>query len=88
LFKEITQSKTGLNNLSIGNFDILFAQGPSFTSVLIANQPYRVLLEKVKDFSDKFQLVFGKAVENLGGEVSQFEAADALAKAVFSPGSK
>jgi len=88
LFKEITQSKTGLNNLSIGNFDILFAQGPGFTSVLIANQPYRVLLEKVKDFSDKFQLVFGKAIQNLGGEVSQFEAADALAKAVFSPGSK
>jgi hypothetical protein len=88
LFKEITQSKTGLNNLSVGDFDILFAHEEEFTSVLIAKQPYRVLLEKVKDFSDKFQLVFGKAIQEFSGNTSQFEAGDALVKAVFSPGSK
>jgi hypothetical protein len=88
LFKEITQSKTGLNNLSIGDFEILFAHEPEFTSVLIAKQPYRVLLEKVKDFSEKFQLVFGKAIQEFSGNTTQFEAGDALAKAVFSPGSK
>lgn len=88
LFKEITQSKTGLNNLSIGNFEILFAQEPDFTSVLIAKRPYRVLLEKAKDFSDKFQLVFGRAVQQFSGNTGQFAAGEALVKAVFGSGSK
>ena len=59
LFKEITQSKTGLNRLSVGEFDILFAQRNDFTTVLVANSPYRVLLDKVRDFSDQFELLFG-----------------------------
>ncbi len=88
LFKEITQSKAGLNNLSVGDFEILFAHEASFAAVLIAKQPYRVLLGKVKDFADKFQLVFGKAVKEFSGEISQFGAADALVKTIFSPGSK
>lgn len=86
LFKEITQSQAGLNNLSVGDFNILFAHEPDFTSVLIARQSYRVLLDKVKDFSEKFQLVFGKAVHDFSGNIAQFEVASALAKAEFGPG--
>ncbi len=88
LFKEITQSQAGLNNLSVGDFNILFAHEPDFTSVLIARQSYRVLLDKVKDFSEKFQLVFGKAVHDFSGNIAQFEVASALAKAEFGPGYK
>jgi hypothetical protein len=86
LFKEITQSMSGLNNISIGDFSILFAHESDFTSVLIARQSYRVLLDKVKDFSEKFQLVFGKAVHGFSGNIAQFEVASALAKAEFGPG--
>ncbi|RDE13797.1 MAG: hypothetical protein C4K47_05625 [Candidatus Thorarchaeota archaeon] len=86
LFKEIMQSVGGLNNLSIGDFSILFAHEPDFTSVLIAKQPYGVLLEKVRDFSQKFQLVFAKAVHEFSGNTAQFEMANALLEAVFSQG--
>ncbi|MHA2355317.1 MAG: hypothetical protein ACXADC_09100, partial [Candidatus Thorarchaeota archaeon] len=43
LFQEITRSDTGLNIVSVGEFAILFAHSLTFTSVLIARQPYDVL---------------------------------------------
>jgi len=36
IFKEITQSESGINNLSVGDFNILFAQKENFTSMLLA----------------------------------------------------
>ena len=61
--EEITQSSTGLNNLSIGELNILFAHGESFTGLLIARRAYRVLLAKVDDFVTKFPLVYGKVTD-------------------------
>lgn len=87
LFKEITQSKTGLNTLSLGDISILFANKANFTTALVAKQAYRVLLGKTKDFSDQFELIFGDAVESFSGEVSQFNQARRLAINLFSPGS-
>jgi hypothetical protein len=86
LFKEITQSKTGLNTLSVGEISILFAHKTDFTTALVAKQAYRVLLGKIKDFSDQFELLFGDAVKTFGGEVSQFNQAGRLAIRLFSPG--
>ncbi|MHA1905875.1 MAG: hypothetical protein ACW98Y_01155 [Candidatus Thorarchaeota archaeon] len=60
LLEEITQSSTGLNNLSIGELNILFAHGENFTGLLIARRAYRVLLAKVDDFVTKFPLVVGR----------------------------
>jgi len=75
LLEEITQTTTGLNNLSIGELNILFAQGEKFTTVLIARRAYRVLLAKVQDFSSKFQLVFGRfAVEDPNTPVHEDQA--------------
>ena len=87
LFKEMTQSKSGLNTLSIGDISILFANKTNFTTALVAKQAYRVLLGKTKDFSDQFELIFGDAVQSFGGEVSQFNQAGRLALNLFSPGS-
>jgi len=87
LFKEITQSKSGLNTLSLGDISILFANKANFTTALVAKQAYRVLLGKTKDFSDQFELIYGDAVESFGGEVSQFNQAGRLAINLFSPGS-
>jgi len=84
LFKEITQSKAGLNRLSIGEFDILFAQRHDFTTVLVAKSPYRVLLDKVRDFSDQFELLFGVEAKTFGGEVTQFRQASRLTQKLFS----
>ncbi|MHA1636034.1 MAG: hypothetical protein ACTSUZ_15900 [Candidatus Thorarchaeota archaeon] len=83
LFKEITQSKAGLNRLSIGDFDILFAQRKGFTTVLVANSPYRVLLDKVRDFSDQFELLFGVEVKTFSGAVAQFDQASRLTQKLF-----
>jgi len=84
LFKEITQSKAGLNRLSIGEFDILFAQRNDFTTVLVARSPYRVLLDKVRDFSNQFELLFGEDVKTFSGGVSQFNQAGRLTQRLFS----
>ncbi|TFH03908.1 MAG: hypothetical protein E4H14_15825 [Candidatus Thorarchaeota archaeon] len=84
LFKEITQSKAGLNTLSIGEFDILFAQRNDFTTVLVASSPYRVLLDKVRDFSDQFELLFGVEAKTFSGEVTQFNQASRIAQKLFS----
>ena len=84
LFKEITQSKVGLNRLSVGTFDILFAQKDDFTTVLVANSPYRVLLDKVCSFSDQFELLFGGDVKTFSGEVTQFNQASRITQKLFS----
>jgi hypothetical protein len=86
LFKEITQSKTGLNTLSVGDVNILFAHKNHFTTAIVAKQAYRVLLGKAKDFSDQFELLFGDAVKAFSGEVTQFNNAEKLAINLFSPG--
>ncbi len=83
LLEEITQTTTGLNNLSIGELNILFAQGEKFTAVLIARRAYRVLLAKVEDFSSKFQLVFGKMAERGPNKPISEEQAQGLVESVF-----
>lgn len=84
LFKEITQSKMGLNRLSVGEYDILFAQRNDFTTVLVAKSPYRVLLDKVSNFSDQFELLFGVDVKTFSGEVTQFNQASRITQKLFS----
>ncbi len=85
LVKEITQSKEGLNNLSVGDFEILFAQRENFISMLLAKESYRVLLEKVEDFADSFEMVYGEALEDFRGEISQFGTASSLVSNLFTP---
>ena len=85
LVMEITQSKAGLNNLSVGDFDILFAQKENFISMLLAKESYRVLLEKVEDFAERFEMVYGDALEDFSGEVGQFNTASTLVKSLFTP---
>ncbi|MFW9808379.1 MAG: hypothetical protein ACFFE6_03270 [Candidatus Thorarchaeota archaeon] len=85
LVMEITQSKAGLNNLSVGDYDILFAQKENFISMLLAKESYVVLLEKVRDFADRFEMFYGDALEKFTGEVTQFETASTLVKSLFTP---
>ncbi|MFW9770092.1 MAG: hypothetical protein ACFFEM_14825, partial [Candidatus Thorarchaeota archaeon] len=85
MVKEITQSKQGLHNLSVGDFDILFAQRDNFISMLLTKEPYRVLLEKVEDFAERFDMIYGEALENFGGEVSQFYSASSIVNNLFAP---
>ena len=85
LVKEITHSKEGLNNLSVGDFDILFAQKENFISMLLAKKSYRVLLEKVEDFAERFEMIYGEALEDFGGEVTQFSAASSIVSNLFTP---
>jgi hypothetical protein len=85
LVKEITQSKEGLNNLSVGDFDILFAQKENFISMLLARESYRVLLEKVQEFAESFEIIFGEALEDFSGEVTQFGTASSIVNSLFTP---
>ena len=83
LFQEITRSATGLNIVSIGEYDILFAHGSAFTSVLIAKKPYKILLEKVQEFTDKFEYEFGTVLQKFEGSLREFHSADELIKSIF-----
>ncbi len=83
LFQEITRSETGLNIVSIGDYDILFAHGAAFTCVLIAKKPYKVLLDKVQEFTDRFEYEFGTVLQSFEGSLREFHSADELIESVF-----
>jgi hypothetical protein len=83
LFQEITRSDTGLNIVSVGQFAILFAHSLTFTSVLIARQPYDVLLEKLKDFTADFETMFGMIIQNFEGTLKEFSSANELVNTIF-----
>ncbi len=83
LLKEITRSETGLNNLSIGDFEILFSHSISFTSVLIAKEPYNVLLAKLREFTSTFEVMFGTIIQNFEGSLNEFSSARELVASLF-----
>ncbi|MFX1579642.1 MAG: hypothetical protein ACFFBJ_08320 [Promethearchaeota archaeon] len=83
LFQEITRSDTGLNIVSIGEYDILFAHGATFTCVLIASKPYKVLLNKVQEFTEKFQYEFGTVLQQFEGSLQDFYSAEELISSIF-----
>ncbi len=83
LFQEITRSATGLNIVSIGEYDILFAHGAAFTSVLIAKKPYKILLDKVQEFTEKFEYEFGTVLQQFEGSLRDFHSAVELIQSVF-----
>jgi hypothetical protein len=83
LFQEITRSATGLNIVSIGEYDILFAHGAAFTCVLIAKKPYKVLLDKVQEFTTRFEYEFGTVLQQFEGRLGEFHSAVELIESVF-----
>ena len=83
LFQEITSSERGLNIVSIGEYNILFAHGASFTCVLIARKPYKVLLEKVQEFTSRFEYEFGTVLQHFEGDLQEFQSAEELVSIVF-----
>lgn len=83
LFQEITSSEEGLNIVSIGNYELLFAHGPTITSVLIAKEPYHILLDKVEDFVHKFELIFLPLMGKYSAYLSDFAPARELVELVF-----
>ncbi len=83
LFQEITRSDTGLNIVSIGEYEILFAHGAAFTCVLIAKKPYKVLLNKVQEFTDKFESEYGTVLQQFEGSLREFHTADDLINSLF-----
>ena len=83
LFQEITRSDTGLNIVSIGEYNILFAHGVAFTCVLIAKKPYKVLLEKVQEFTNRFEYEYGTVLQQFEGSLKEFHTADDLIRSIF-----
>ncbi len=83
LFQEITRSQSGLNVVSIGHFELLFSHSTTFTSVLISKASYKILLDKLAEFTDTFELMFGKIIQNFEGSLKEFSSAQDLVKTVF-----
>jgi hypothetical protein len=83
LFQEITSSEAGLNVVSVGQFEILFSHSSTFTSVLISRAPYKVLLAKLKEFTNLFELMFGSILQNFEGNLREFSSAQDLVASVF-----
>ncbi|MHA2424945.1 MAG: hypothetical protein ACXAEF_09170 [Candidatus Thorarchaeota archaeon] len=83
LFQEITQSDMGLNVVSVGKFEILFSHSRSFTSVLITKAPYNVLIDKIEEFTNMFELMFGAIIQNFEGNLKEFSSTKELVNSVF-----
>jgi hypothetical protein len=83
LFQEITSSETGLNVVSVGKFELLFSHSPTFTSVLISKASYKVLLAKLIEFTETFELMFGRIIQNFEGSLREFSSAKDLVTSVF-----
>ena len=83
LMQEAMQSDAGLNHLSIGDYEILFAHSDDSTCVLLCTKPYRVLLNKVVDFSNQFQNSFDSELRSFGGDITPFKSASDIVDALF-----
>ncbi len=83
LMQEAMQSDAGLNHMSIGNYEILFAHSDDSTCVLLCTKPYRVLLDKVIEFSNLFQDSFGPELRSFGSDVTPFKPASDIVDALF-----
>ncbi|MHA2135808.1 MAG: hypothetical protein ACXAEN_18900 [Candidatus Thorarchaeota archaeon] len=83
LMMEITRSQEGLNTLSVGEFEISFAHGRSFTSVLVSRKQYSILIEKIRLFTEDFQQVYGRILPNFSGDIRLFGAAREIIESVF-----
>ncbi|MHA1934469.1 MAG: hypothetical protein ACW97A_04230 [Candidatus Thorarchaeota archaeon] len=83
LFQEITRSESGLNVVSVGQFEILFSHSSSFTSVLISRASYKVLLAKLAEFTEAFEIMFGKIIQNFEGSLKEFSSARDLVHSIF-----
>ncbi|MHA2024824.1 MAG: hypothetical protein ACW98U_02890 [Candidatus Thorarchaeota archaeon] len=83
LFQEITQSDLGLNVVSVGKYEILFSHSTSFTSVLITKAPYNVLVDKIEQFTNTFEIMFGSIIQNFEGSLSEFSSAKELVDSIF-----
>ncbi|MHA1925225.1 MAG: hypothetical protein ACXABV_12715 [Candidatus Thorarchaeota archaeon] len=83
LFQEITRSEQGLNVVSIGDYEILFAHGGCFSAVLISRKAYHILLSKVQEFTDKFDIIFGPIIERFEGSLREFSSVHELVSSVF-----
>ncbi len=84
LLQEIVHSTEGLNFLSIGRLSILFAHGEHFTVVLLAKHPYRVLLAKVKEFVEIFQVVFGSEIKDPAINTEKFVGTEEIVQNIFT----
>ncbi len=63
MFKEILNSPAGFSSISIGSLHILFDHGKGFTTVLIVQQPYRILFDKIREFTQQFEIMYSDALE-------------------------
>lgn len=83
LFQEITSSEAGLNVVSVGQFEILFSHSSTFTSVLISRASYKMLLAKLREFTNLFELMFGSILQNFEGNLREFSSAQELVASIF-----
>ncbi|TFG98958.1 hypothetical protein E4H12_04395 [Candidatus Thorarchaeota archaeon] len=83
LFQEITKSESGLNVVSVGQFEILFSHSDTFTSVLITKAPYKILLGKLDEITHTFELMFANIIKNFEGSLAEFSSARDLVASIF-----
>jgi hypothetical protein len=62
MLKEVTESEEGFRRVSIGQNELLFSHGSSIVTALVAKAPYRILLDKLDDFTEKFELLFSERI--------------------------
>ncbi len=84
LFKEILNSREGLNSLAVGDTHVMFGHGEGFTVVLIARKPYRILADKIIQFIQMLELVFRRELTEETVRPIDPERAGRIVSAVFA----
>ncbi|MGY5876473.1 MAG: hypothetical protein RTU30_12065 [Candidatus Thorarchaeota archaeon] len=85
LLREITSAEGGFNIVSIGEYEILFSHGGHVSSALVSKTSYQILLGKIEDFTEKFELLFQDVIKMQSRSLEKDERASTLVESIFSP---
>ncbi|MHA2228450.1 MAG: hypothetical protein ACXABL_04525 [Candidatus Thorarchaeota archaeon] len=83
LFQEITSSESGFKELTMGDKNLFCAHGEDFISVILVRKLYRVIYDKLVDFTENFQFLFGRSLRSYVGSLNEFSAADDIVETTF-----
>ena len=83
LMREITGTSDSVNTISIGEYEVIFVHGRLIVTALICRASYRVLLEKCREFTEQYELMFGEEITRNIVSESWNRLAEKLVNSVF-----
>jgi hypothetical protein len=83
IMREITGTNGSVNTISIGEYEILFANGRGIVTALVCRAPYRILVEKCREFTKQYESIFEEEITTNVASGSWTRLAEKLVNSVF-----